>query len=255
MGVLGGETSRWRRMCDGTATSDDVLLIEPVVDMFNHKTRALCETNYDASSDRITLRSAKDWHEVYSERDLEAGRVRERACSTCSMCLLLHLVREVGGCPCGASVHGRRQAKGGCSRNASPARLRLIPAWACGQGQEVFICYGCKGNRALLKSYGFVEDDNPVDFTIIPGGVARARAVFDQAGRGREGGGDKQEQEIEAEWRKRIQMLSQAGLLAHVHSLEVGLLAHVDTRGRPPCPCRHSRQAGLLAHVHSHEVT
>ena len=28
-------------------------------------------------------------------------------------------------------------------------------------GQQIFICYGCKDNRALLKAYGFVELDNP----------------------------------------------------------------------------------------------
>eukprot|EP00277_Geminigera_cryophila_P008540 CAMPEP_0179406076 /NCGR_PEP_ID=MMETSP0799-20121207/677_1 /TAXON_ID=46947 /ORGANISM="Geminigera cryophila, Strain CCMP2564" /LENGTH=97 /DNA_ID=CAMNT_0021177067 /DNA_START=117 /DNA_END=406 /DNA_ORIENTATION=+ len=82
----------WRRYCDGTATSDDFLLIEPLVDMFNHDTASLSDTSYDKASDSITLRSLScDWQ----------------------------------------------------------------------QGQQVYICYGCKGNRALLKSYGFVQAENP----------------------------------------------------------------------------------------------
>jgi len=146
----------WRRFSDGTATSDDLLLIEPLVDMLNHEARALSDTSYEASKDVISLRS-------------------------------------------------------------------LGSSWQ--PGEQVFICYGCKDNRALLKSYGFVLADNPVDATLLPGGIANARTIFDASFRtdrgGNRGAGSESAETHEEEWRERIQMLSQCGVLGEVEKMLV----------------------------------
>ena len=39
------------------------------------------------------------------------------------------------------------------------------------QGEEVFNCYGPKGNEELLLSFGFVVDDNPTDSTAVSVGL------------------------------------------------------------------------------------
>jgi hypothetical protein len=158
----------WRRFSDGTATSDDLLLIEPFVDMLNHEARALSDTSYEASKDVISLRS-------------------------------------------------------------------LGSSWQ--PGEQVFICYGCKDNRALLKSYGFVLADNPVDATLLPGGITNARTIFDASFRADRGGnrgegvtggevggrgmGGESAETYEEEWRERIQMLSQCGVLGDVEKMLV----------------------------------
>ena len=136
--------TEWRRVMDATATSQEVLILEPVVDMLNHETRALSETRYDASADTITIASSDD-------------------------------------------------------------------AWQ--PGQQVMICYGSKTNRKLLTNYGFVEEDNPVDATLLPGGVARARAVLltalCQPAAGTAAPGVAADgTDVEQVWRSRVQTLS-----------------------------------------------
>ena len=91
-------------------------------------------------------------------------------------------------------------------------------------GRQVFICYGCKANRALLKSYGFVQRDNPVDFTLIPGGVACARSVFDTwrtAGEAAQGEVRGQTIDRDSEWRQRVQLVAQCGVLADVEKVRM----------------------------------
>ena len=92
-----------------------------------------------------------------------------------------------------------------------------LPTW------QVYICYGCKPNRALLKSYGFVQRDNPVDFTVVAGGVASARSVFDAWRTSEEGvsGGDIKACDLETEWRARVQLVAQCGVLADVEKMQL----------------------------------
>jgi hypothetical protein len=49
------------RALDGTAGSRELLLMEPLVDLMNHRTVHASETAYDAATDTVTVRTWDDW--------------------------------------------------------------------------------------------------------------------------------------------------------------------------------------------------
>jgi hypothetical protein len=117
-------------------------------------------------------------------------------------------------------------------------------------GQQIFICYGCKDNRALLKAYGFVEKDNPAgtqftcftdtrvqiltqralpaDTRVVTGSLSAARTLLQPLLCGGAGGSALERETacntseaFESAWRARVELLSQCGVLSDVASMRM----------------------------------
>eukprot|EP00282_Hemiselmis_andersenii_P044387 CAMPEP_0172076296 /NCGR_PEP_ID=MMETSP1043-20130122/16424_1 /TAXON_ID=464988 /ORGANISM="Hemiselmis andersenii, Strain CCMP441" /LENGTH=385 /DNA_ID=CAMNT_0012737123 /DNA_START=73 /DNA_END=1227 /DNA_ORIENTATION=+ len=54
---------RMRKYFQGTKLSTQLLLLEPIIDMANHKTTAKTDVSYDKGRDRVTFKTREEWGE------------------------------------------------------------------------------------------------------------------------------------------------------------------------------------------------